>query len=267
MGIAGIIPGVSSGTVAVISGVYPEMISSLNALTTKKMKKRGPALFLVILVVGMGLATFLFAGIMERLMAVEGERMSLFFIGLIIGSIPLLYRKMQTYGHHDRLKPLRLIPMMAAFMLVFWINTHQGEPRQPLTSVTFAVIAVMFLAGIISSAAGLFPGISGSMVLLALGIYSTMIHALTNFHLILLIALALGAFSGFILCSRLIHYLLVHHAGWSYSVIIGFLLASALFLWPGFTVFEGFVFISGCVFIFLLGFALAMVLGGERSHA
>ena len=204
MGVAGIIPGVSSGTVAVVAGVYQELIESFRSLVSRNQPKLNPILFLLTLFSGMAIATFLFANVMNLLLSRYPDQMKIFFVGLIIGTIPLLYRKVQSHELNERFKPNHLVIYIIAFVASFYIVLYFGQSQtetEPIRILNPSTILLVFLAGFVSSGTGLVPGISGSMVLLSIGMYSTLMTALEEFNWPILLILAFGALIGFILQS------------------------------------------------------------------
>lgn len=102
-----------------------------------------------------------------------------------------------------------------------------------ITSLTPKTTVVLFLSGWAASTAMLLPGISGSFVLLLLGMYSTAIAALSDFNIPIIIVIGLGVVLGFVISSKVIHYLLSTHATLTFSIIIGLIVGSVFVIYPG----------------------------------
>ncbi|MFO7636204.1 MAG: DUF368 domain-containing protein [Clostridia bacterium] len=229
MGLAGLVPGVSSGTVAVMAGIYADIIHAVGGIFHRKEKKLRHLLFLVNVFSGMVLATLFFARFIDHLLTIYPGEMKMLFIGLIIGTTPSLYRK----ATGNAFKPVYLVPLTVSFILVVALGLARPEATDPITTLTLANAAMLFFAGFLSSGAGLVPGISGSMVLLLIGMYSTMIVNIKEFNFPPLVILALGALVGLVVFSRSIHYLMQRHQRITYSAIIGLFVGSAVSIWPG----------------------------------
>ena len=101
--------------------------------------------------------------------------------------------------------------------------------------ITFINIILLFVYGIISAVSMVVPGISGSFILLLLGVYSAIITAISTLNILVLIPFAIGVAVGILLASKLISFLLDHFYGYTYFAIIGFVLGSLLAIYPGFS--------------------------------
>lgn len=259
MGTAGLIPGVSSGTVAVIAGVYDKLIESFSAIITPKQNKLKPGIFLTTLLSGMVIATFLFASIIDNLTSTFPNQMNVFFIGLIIGTIPLLYYKANKAknGYIDNgFNPFYIIPLIICFLLIILLDATQNTSGEPITNLTLNIAILIFISGFLSGGAGIIPGISGSMILLSIGMYPSLIHSLSidNINWPFLIILASGALSGLICFSKIINCLLNNYYQLAYYSIIGLLLGAAVTIWPELT-YEPMIIISNII-ILIIGMSL-----------
>lgn len=267
MGTAGLIPGVSSGTVAVICGVYEEMIKSFKALTTKKERKLKPIVFLVILFSGIIVSSFITAFIIEYLMTNFPIYTQLFIIGLIIGTIPLLYRKTKSSDKEKQnIVLFKLIPFIIGIGIVLWVGMIKTERIDINIQLSLTTLILLFFAGFVASGTGIIPGVSGSMVLLALGLYNPLIAAINQRHIVFLLVLASGAFVGFVFFSRVISALLLNYEQIAYYMIIGLLIGSAINLLPEEILDQqlGINIIS--IVVTSIGFLLAYFIGGEKKN-
>lgn len=260
MGIAAIIPGVSSGTVAVILKFYDKLIKSVDAIVTFKKGLFVSSLVFVLLIYGGNfLALFTLADSMERLLELFPNQMKIFFIGLIVGSMPLIYNKAKEKGHINWNNPAILIAFVVSFgsLLLLNIFTNTDVTSEPITSLTVGNSFLIFFTGIIASATAIIPGVSGSMVQLAIGMYSTFLSALSDINIPILIVLLSGMIIGLVGAAKLISVLLEKAYHVTYVAIMGLLLGSIIQISPTFdsqaNVWTYFIY----VLAFLLGFLLA----------
>ncbi len=265
MGIAAIIPGVSSGTIALITGVYQKMIDAFNVLFSKQKGKSGALVFILIIISGMLISTFLFASVMETLIDTFPNRMGLFFAGLIIGTIPSIFRRIKAHNSQT-VNTKHIMGIVLAFILVVLIGQFSSNTQTVMVEITLTTGVLIMLAGILSTGTAIIPGISGSMLLVTLGMYGTMISAMANFLWPLLILLGVGSLLGFVLFSKMMNVLLNNHAALTYSVITGFLLGSVVHIFPDSLTVNTSVILSYIV-IFLGGFSVVLWMGRVKRYA
>lgn len=263
MGIVALIPGVSSGSIAVMTGIYADIIHAMKSIFQRRVKKRKHILFLVNLLSGMLAAALLFAQLMNYLLTVFPNQMMIFIIGLIMGTTPFLYRKAMG----SAFKPLRLIPMAVCFLLVVILGLASPRETSFVFMLTWSSVVMVFLAGFISSGVGLIPGISGSMVLMLIGMYSTLIASIQNFYMPFLLVFAFGVFAGLAVFSQGIHYLLQKHEPLTYSAIFGLFLGSAVNIQLELP--AGWIdwLTSGVILLAGAGLALISLKRGRKIHA
>lgn len=237
MGIAEVIPGVSGGTLAFITGIYKRLILSIKAMTgiiaNPKMLLKpkelwhyidGKFLFSIFMgmIIGMLIGLFGVTYFLEN----YPEPLWAFFFGLILASVFYLLSKNKP---SDLINYIGIIlGAIIAYALV------QIVPAQGTTS-----LPIIFIAGMIAICALVLPGISGSFMLLLMGLYSVVIPAvkdvisfqdLSKFPLV--ITFALGCLLGISLFSRILNWLLDHQQKLTMSVLIGFMIGSLAKLWP-----------------------------------
>lgn len=253
MGISDVVPGVSGGTIAVILGIYDQLIAAINGIFSKEWKKH--LRFLIPLVAGIGLAIFLFSSVMKWLLTHHESMTYYFFLGLIVGILPLLFRESQTKGsfkwHH-----IALILLGIVLICLLPVNP---DGNTVMTDLTIGSYFFLFFAGILASAAMILPGISGSFILLVLGAYSTIIHAVSEMNLNILIVVAAGIGIGLLTMSKIIHVFLKHFHTSTFSFIIGLVIGSLYLIFPGWAtevsawVFSILVFAAGLLVAYGLG--------------
>lgn len=238
VGVANIIPGVSGGTLLVSMGVYPEVIGAVTGFFGH-WKKSVRLLLPYALGMALGVAVLSFA--VEMLFARYPLQTACLFTGLIFGGLPLILKK--TAG---RPRLAECLAAACAFGLVIWMQSWgAGGGRVPDVRSGSAVI--LFFLGIIGAATMVIPGVSGSMVLMALGYYTPLLGQIHQFFAALicldvrtmasslgiLAPFGLGIAAGVFLTAGLIAYLLSHWERMTYFVILGLLLASPAAVFHG----------------------------------
>lgn len=228
MGISDLIPGVSGGTIAFLLGIYDRLLISINGVFSKQWRKH--ISFLLPLAIGMGTTIVLFSRVIEFLLANYFAPTQFFFIGLIIGVLPFMAKQAKIRTTFKLWHYLVLVIVGGLLAMTAFIKPADSTL---ITSLTPTTTLVLFLSGWAASTAMLLPGISGSFVLLLLGVYSTAIGAISDFNIPIIIVIGLGVMLGFLISSKVIHYLLNHHATMTFSIIIGLIVGSVFVIYPG----------------------------------
>lgn len=259
MGIAAIIPGVSSGTVAVIIKVYDKLVYSVDSIIGRKKDWLAGVIFLALLYGGNFLALFTLASVMERLLEDYPAFMRIFFMGLIVGSLPIIIKK-TTESTEKRVSLGTLTAFSLSLLFIVGLNlvVQADVDAEPIVSLTFGNSFIIFFTGLIASATAIVPGVSGSMVQLAIGMYPTFVNALSTFNIPILIVLFGGMILGLIGATRLISYLLKHYYQVTYFAIIGLLIGSIYQIWPDVSS-VNLRFILTATIVFVFGFLLAFM--------
>lgn len=247
LGVANVIPGVSGGTMAVVFGIYNRLID-LISLNVKKIFSQ----WKFILPLGAGLVTgvLLFSKIITFLFNKFPIQTNWFFIGIILGSIPMIFThwlnaKKQTplpepTDQTEQATKSKKIPISSiiccAISLAIMILMVIFKSEKPETQVTpgFSLYnaIIMFVGLAIAAIAMIIPGISGSFIMLALGIYSTVIGAIDSFNIYLLIPGALGAIAGLLCGAKLVRILMSKIPSQTYGIIFGLILGSVFVIFP-----------------------------------
>ena len=229
IGLGFIIPGVSGGVLATILGIYDNLVERI---INFKQDIKNNFLYITPLLLGIALSIFLFSKIILYLLNYKLMFISYVFIGLILGCLPYLIQEIKNKSQ----KGIAFIPFIIAFILglILYIiqNSLKNSTSNPST-------IQMILAGIFYAFGKIVPGISGASLLMLLGVYKYFLNIIANPYLITLkllikfipfiISLLISAY--FIL--KLINYLLKNHFRYTYSAIIGFIISSILFIYPG----------------------------------
>ena len=241
MGSADIVPGVSGGTVALVLGIYDELIHNISrgAHGLKQLLTGDLAAFrltlrsiewvwLFSLLAGVLAAIFALSSVIERLLEDEPVRMAALFLGLIIGSIWVALRLLDRI---DGAAVALMIGVGAAFFLLLGLrsDTHAADDAAEVVTKSWWVF---FVAGAIAICAMILPGISGSFLLVMLGMYSEVLGAVNDRNFFILAVFALGCVVGLALFSTLLNWLLQRYHRWVLSAMIGLMLGSTRVLWP-----------------------------------
>ncbi len=233
MGAADVVPGVSGGTVALLLGIYSRLIDTvraaagvLGALLRGRWREAWAQLrnfdwwFAVPLVVGIVVAVAALASVIDELLTDEPEVMAGLFFGLVAASVVVAWKMVENPSARLALTSL------VVGGLFFWLLGLQSGP------VADPTVLALFGSGIVAVCAMLLPGISGSFILLMLGVYPAAIAAVDNRVWADLAALAVGAVVGLALFSNLIGRVLDRWHDPTLAVMVGLLLGSLRVLWP-----------------------------------
>ncbi|MEM9622711.1 MAG: DUF368 domain-containing protein [Pseudomonadota bacterium] len=226
MGIAEVVPGVSGGTIAFVTGIYQTLISSIASFGPQSllMLRDWPRFvahhqlnFLLWLALGMGLGVLVFAQLMQYLLLHYQPVIWGFFSGVISMSVLIIGRA------RARSNLLLWLPIgVLGGLGLLWMPQLSIQPS----------LWLIFFGGALAVCAWLLPAVSGSFVLLALGLYAPVINALADFDIPVLVVLAAGCTAGLLLFSRLLAWLLQTHGDVLLSLLCGFMLGSLGKLWP-----------------------------------
>lgn len=234
IGIANIIPGVSGGTMAVSMGIYDKMIYAINNIR-KQFKKSIKYLFPYVIGAVIGIAAL--SVIIERLFETRPLETSLGFIGLIVGGIPILIKKVKNKGF----KASYAISFIFFFALIIGLQLLQGNAGATVVlSTSPKMMILLFLVGIVASATMVIPGVSGSMILMLLGFYQPVIDMISqcvtalkdlDFNVIfkngiILLPFAIGVLLGIVIIAKLITFLFEKFETVTFYGIIGLVAAS-----------------------------------------
>ncbi len=235
LGIANIIPGVSGGTLAITLGIYEQLINTVSHLFTNLKKNLE---FIIPVGIGAVISILAMSKIINYSLNNFPIPTTLFFIGLIVGGVPLIYRNVKN----KEKKGSYIISFLATFALVMILAfAKTGNNVVSLSNLNIGMIGIIFLVGMIAAATMVIPGISGSFVLMLLGFYKPILNTIsniTNFSLLthnltILIPFGIGVLVGIILIAKLIEYLLNKYETLTYYAILGFIISSIIVLFIG----------------------------------
>ncbi|WP_245676788.1 DUF368 domain-containing protein [Bacillus solimangrovi] len=255
MGMTDLIPGVSGGTIAMILGIYNQLITGLNQLFSKEWKKEIG--FFLPLLIGILISFLLLSNVMETLLRDYPQPTYFFFIGLIIGLIPYLFQSIQYKKTFTR-KHYTLV-IVSALVVASTVFFSDNEVNGIVIELGWDEFITLFFSGWLASTAMLLPGVSGSFVLLVLGVYPTVIHGLSVLNFAIISAVGLGILVGLIVTGKVIYLLFKRFKVATYAVMVGLLIGSIVVIYPGFQADMKLAILSVTTFIF--GVIGAMLLG------
>ncbi|MEG0134147.1 MAG: DUF368 domain-containing protein, partial [Clostridium sp.] len=224
IGIATLIPGVSGGTMSLILGIYDDLIHAISSFL-KDWKKH----IVLLLQIGLGslFAFFLFSNIIKFVLVKIPMEIGFFFLGVICGGIPLLYKK----ATKSKNSPIDFLYLIVGFTLILLMS---GDVSAATFTGNSGLVNAAFLtlAGFIIAVALILPGISGSFMLLTLGLYDMTIESISTFYVPFLIPLTIGVLIGTLTTTKIIEGLLKKHPGKTYMLILGFVAGSVISVFP-----------------------------------
>ena len=278
MALADSVPGVSGGTIAFILGFYDKFINSLNSLVSTKSNKEEKLESLKFLIkIGIGWAVGMVLAVLfiSSVFTTHIYKISSLFLGFIIFSLPLIFReeKSEIVGKYKNIIFAVIGILVVAAITYFNPATSGGTGTNlSLDNLNIGLIAYVFVVGAIAICAMIWPGISGSTLLLIFGIYAPIMTAVKSVikfdfsYLPIVIVFGLGVITGIVSIIRLLRYLLANHRSKVIYTIIGLMIGSLYAVVMGPTTLEipeapmGFGEFS--ILFFLLGGAL--ILGLEK---
>lgn len=244
MGAADVVPGVSGGTIAFISGVYQELINSINRINLdviKHLKQNGLKAtwgaingnFLLALISGIGVSVVTFSKVITHLLETQPILVWSFFFGLVLASILFIWKEITHWTSKS------IISLVIGTILSYYITI--AEPAHSPESYLF-----LFISGFIAIIAMILPGVSGAFILLLMGSYQTVIGTINQLRegitkmntellsdaLLKIGTFALGALLGLKLFSKVLTWMFAHHKNTTLALLIGFMIGSLNKIWP-----------------------------------
>lgn len=228
MGSADIVPGVSGGTIALITGIYERLIQAISSIKfsfvkpllkgdfaefkTKLFEEIDFELFIP-LILGIGIAFLTLAKVISYLLDTQTAYTFSFFLGLILASAYILYTKLD--GINLKLIIITIIGIILSYIFV-GLNPIAANHS----------LIVIFISGLIAICAMILPGISGSFLLLLLGQYQYMLNALNSLNFVEIIVFVSGAAIGILGFSKLLNYLLKNYESATMAFLIGIMIGT-----------------------------------------
>ena len=230
MGMADVVPGVSGGTIAFISGIYEELLDSIRSVNATALKlllkfrlaefwRHINGRFLLPVLLGIAIAIFSLARLMTYLLVNHPIAIWSFFFGLIVASALLVARQIGRWDWRT------VLAFVVGAVAAWWITV--ATPAETPNDWWFVM-----LSGAIAICAMILPGISGAFILLLLGKYQYIMHAVGEFNIPVIVVFVIGAVAGIISFSHLLSWLLKHWHDVTVAVLMGFMVGSLNKVWP-----------------------------------
>lgn len=264
VGVANIIPGVSGGTLIVLLGLFDELMAAISSVFKIDIswKERFNSIKFI-LQIGLGVVVGLvgFAKILEFLFVHAEVQTIMWFVGLILFSVPVLKKNEMK---NEKINWIFFAIGILFIGLLSYFVPNKDEVIVPLqdilsNKITLVYLITLVLLGAISGATMIFPGVSGSMVLMVLGYYHLFkgyVANVTSFEpkiLIGLVFIAIGVLSGIVISAKLTNWLLKKYHSQTMSLIIGLIVMSAIVIIP----------LTGYNFITIITSILTFLFGGS----
>lgn len=230
MGAADAVPGVSGGTIALLLGIYEELVTTIGNINLSLFKELNNGFysfweklngnFLLSLIIGVGISLVTFIKLTAYLFDKYPILIWSFFLGLILATIYVIFKLIKYWNY------VNIIFVLIAVFVSFYI----GEINV-IDSVNINLFYIL-ISGIIAASAMIIPGISGALMLLILGLYSTMINAINNIEIDKILTFSLGAIIGLLSFSKILKWMFNKNSSLTYSILLGFVIGSIPKVWP-----------------------------------
>ena len=231
MGAADVVPGVSGGTIAFISGIYEELLNSISSFNLSlfsvlknegfmKVWKMVNGRFLLALFIGICISVLSLAKLIENLLENHPILIWSFFFGLVLASIIYIAKQIKIWNIKCYLY------LIFGLIFAYYITTLNPVLTQN-SSPWF-----LFLAGMIAICAMILPGISGSFILVLLGAYKPILNAINTKDFFSIIIFMAGAILGLLTFSRVLKWLFSKYKNYTLALLIGFIAGSLNKIWP-----------------------------------
>ncbi|MDE6592284.1 MAG: DUF368 domain-containing protein [Oscillospiraceae bacterium] len=253
VGIADAVPGVSGGTIAFILKIYDRLLDAID-LNPKKLIKNLP--FLIPLGIGIVAGVFCASKVLGYLFENHNVPTQMFFMGIIIGSMPAIYKECRSAG---KFRPMHIIPFVIALAgIVLFNSLKEGSAEAGDSPVAIILMTIA------AAAAMIMPGLSGALVLKILGGYEGAITAVSNLDIVTLLYYAIGAAIGLLAAAKIISILLAKCKTGTYCAIMGLIIGSLPAIYPREFSLNGEGIIAVVIFVFGLALPIGMELLGKR---
>tara|TARA_A100000164_G_scaffold252196_1_gene224592 strand:+ start:2367 stop:3227 length:861 start_codon:yes stop_codon:yes gene_type:complete len=230
MGIADAMPGISGGTIALLLGIYEELIRSISELKLSlffELKKgfnpfwkKLNGNFLLALVSGIGISLISFVKISANFLESFPLFIWSFFLGLIFATVKVIYKLINQWSS------LNFFFLIISIIFSYFLSSFSVYETDEI-----GLLYILF-SGVIASSAMILPGISGSLILVILGVYAYLIRSLDNLEMIVIFTFISGVLIGLLGFSRILKYLFNKHRDTTYTIMLGLVIGSIEKVWP-----------------------------------
>ena len=231
MGIADAMPGISGGTIALLVGIYEELVNTISRLNLRIISefkirdfnsfwKKINGNFLITLILGISISLISFVKVSASLLENYPLFVWSFFLGLIFATIYVIFKLINKW-------------YLTNFIILFFCIFFSVYISSFTVDVTNEIsLLYIFMSGIIASSAMILPGISGSLVLVILGVYTFMIKSLDNLELVVIFTFIFGSLIGLLSFSKILKYLFKNYRDLTYTIMLGLVIGSIEKAWP-----------------------------------
>ena len=231
MGIADAMPGISGGTIALLVGIYEELVNTISRLNLRIISefkirdfnsfwKKINGNFLITLILGISISLISFVKVSASLLENYPLFVWSFFLGLIFATIYVIFKLINKW-------------YLTNFIILFFCIFFSVYISSFTVDVTNEIsLPYIFISGIIASSAMILPGISGSLVLVILGVYTYMIKSLDNLELVVIFTFIFGSLIGLLSFSKILKYLFKNYRDLTYTMMLGLVIGSIEKAWP-----------------------------------
>ena len=231
MGIADAMPGISGGTIALLVGIYEELVNTISRLNLHIISefkirdfnsfwKKINGNFLITLILGISISLISFVKVSASLLENYPLFVWSFFLGLIFATIYVIFKLINKW-------------YLTNFIILFFCIFFSVYISSFTVDVTNEIsLPYIFISGIIASSAMILPGISGSLVLVILGVYTYMIKSLDNLELVVIFTFIFGSLIGLLSFSKILKYLFKNYRDLTYTMMLGLVIGSIEKAWP-----------------------------------
>ena len=231
MGIADAMPGISGGTIALLVGIYEELVNTISRLNLHIISefkirdfnsfwKKINGNFLITLILGISISLISFVKVSASLLENYPLFVWSFFLGLIFATIYVIFKLINKW-------------YLTNFIILFFCIFFSVYISPFTVDVTNEIsLPYIFISGIIASSAMILPGISGSLVLVILGVYTYMIKSLDNLELVVIFTFIFGSLIGLLSFSKILKYLFKNYKDLTYTIMLGLVIGSIEKAWP-----------------------------------
>ncbi|MBK86735.1 MAG: DUF368 domain-containing protein [Flavobacteriaceae bacterium] len=230
MGAADIVPGISGGTIALITGIYEELIYSLSNFNLsifkdlqsqglKKLWERINGNFLLSIFSGILISILLFSKLISVLLKKEPILIWSFFFGLVVASVLYVFKKI------ERLNTVALIVLLVGVFIAYQITKLE-------ILISSESYLYLFFSGAIAICAMILPGISGAFILVIMGTYSTVLQSINDKDFLKIATFGFGALIGILYFSKILKWLFVKYKDLTLALLIGFMTGALVKIWP-----------------------------------
>jgi len=258
LGVSNIIPGVSAGTMLVVLGIYDKLIKSISTIFCKFKENFR---FLFFLGLGILLGILLFSNILSYFLDRYPWQMNYLFMGLILGTFGILFKTVKDFNPNKLSYTFFLITFLILIGIRFMdISIYS---RDIIDELSLRNAIMLFASGFVAASAMVIPGLSGSFILIVFGVYNSIIVAVSELNILILIPFGVGVILGFLCMIRVIEYLLKAFKIQTYMGILGLVTGSLVLIFPGF---EFSMVGLTCILSLILGFAISYFMCKIDGH-